>query len=131
MKRSNRMRLLTSTLAAAAILGPGLAHAGCTLYQHRDYGGAHYTLGHMERMVMTRGESLGCTTNGHGGGCESTLHRPGWNDQVSSFKVTPGCTLTLWQHVNQGGAHFRSNVSYKYVGDRWNDQASEALCTCR
>ena len=131
MKRCNRTRLLASTLAAGALLIPAMANAGCTLYQHRDYGGAHYTLNHLERMIMVRGESLGCTTNGHGGGCESTLYKHSWNDQLSSFKVTRGCTLTLWQHVNEGGARFRSNVSYRYVGDRWNDQASEALCTCR
>jgi hypothetical protein len=27
-------------------------------------------------MKMVRGESLGCTTNGHGGGCESTIYNP-------------------------------------------------------
>lgn len=106
------------------------AQAACRIFQHRDYGGAGYTLHHMERMKMVRGESLGCTTNGHGGGCESTIYKPSWNDQVSSFKVTQGCTITLWQHVNEGGARFRSNRSYKYVGSGWNDQASEVLCMC-
>jgi hypothetical protein len=129
--RKNMLRRLLPLLAAGLIAAPSVADAGCTLYQHRDFGGAHWTLSHLERMKMVRGESLGCTTNGHGGGCESTLYKPGWNDQVSSFKVTQGCTLTLWQHVNQGGAHFRSNRSYTYVGDRWNDEASEALCVCR
>ena len=131
MKRTVRTCLLAPVFATALILAPGVADAGCRIFQHRDYGGAGYTLNHLERMKMVHGESLGCTTNGHGGGCESVIYQPSWNDQVSSFKVTPGCTLTLWQHVNEGGAHFRANQSYKYVGDRWNDQASEALCVCR
>lgn len=124
-------RMMTTSLALAAmLLGSGIAEAGCTIYQHRDYGGSRWGLSHFERMKMVRGESLGCTTNGHGNGCESVTYEPTWNDQVSSFKVTPGCTLTLWQHVGPGGSHFRSNRSYTYVGSRWNDQASEALCMC-
>lgn len=128
----------SSLLAASALavgLGLGLApmasQAGCRIFQHRDYGGSGYTLNHFERMKMVGGESTGCTTNGHGGGCESVIYSPSWNDQVSSFKVTPGCTLTLWQHVNEGGSHFRSSRSYTYVGSAWNDEASEALCMCQ
>ncbi|MFG1347074.1 hypothetical protein V5F59_19455 [Xanthobacter autotrophicus DSM 431] len=122
---------LGAMLAAAFYLVPHAAEAGCRIFQHRDYGGSGYTLHNLERMKMVQGESLGCTTNGHGPGCESVIYEPSWNDQISSFKVTRGCTITLWQHVNEGGAHFRSNRSYKYVGSAWNDQASEALCMCR
>ncbi len=118
-------------LAIGLTLAPLAAHAGCRIFQHRDYRGSGYTLNHFERMKMTRGESLGCTTNGHGGGCESTIYDRSWNDQVSSFKVTNGCTLSLWQNLNEGGARFRSSRSYLYVGSRWNDEASEALCMCR
>ncbi len=119
-----------AAVPAALLFFPASAQAPCRIFQHRDYGGSGYTLHNFERMKMVRGESLGCTTNGHGGGCESTIYNSSWNDHVSSFRVKNGCTLTLWQHVNQGGARFRSNRSYRYVGDRWNDQASEALCMC-
>jgi syncollin len=125
-------KIITSVLALAcstAISAEALA--ACTIYQHRDYGGSHWTLGHLDRMKMVDGESLGCTTNGHGSGCESTLYEPSWNDQVSSFRVSGGCTLSLWQHIDEGGARFRSSRSYKYVGGSWNDQASEALCMCQ
>lgn len=121
---------MTTILFTSLITTPLVANAGCRIFQHRDYGGAGYTLDHFERMIMVNGESLGCTTHGHGGGCESTTYNASWNDHVSSFKVTPGCTLTLWEHVNEGGARFRSSKSYKYVGDAWNDKASEALCMC-
>ena len=53
-------------LAMALVLVPLTAEAGCRLFQHRDYGGSGYTLNHFERMKMVRGESLGCTINGHG-----------------------------------------------------------------
>jgi hypothetical protein len=61
-----------------------------------------------------------------GGGCESTIYNASWNDQVSSFKVTPGCTLTLWQHINQRGGRFGSSQSYRYVGGGWNDELPQA-----
>jgi hypothetical protein len=81
-------------------------------------------------MKMVRGETQGCKSS-NGEWCGYTYFEPSWNDQVSSFKVSQGCTLTLWQHVNQGGAQFKSAKSYKYVGSGWNDQASEAYCYCR
>lgn len=115
-------------------LGLGIAvpaEAGCTIYQHRDYGGSRWGLGHFERMKMVNGESIGCTTNGHGSGCESVTYNASWNDHVSSFKVTPGCRLTLWEHVNARGIRFDKPGSYKYVGGRFNDKASEALCMCQ
>jgi syncollin len=123
--------LVTTLIAVATIVAPVAAEAGCTLYQHRDYGGSRWGLDDYERMIMIDGEPLGCTTNGHGDGCESTTYNSSWNDHVSSFKVTSGCTLTMWEHINQGGARFRSSRSYKYVGGDWNDKASEALCTCQ
>jgi syncollin len=135
-ERTMSIRHLATRLSVAGLVGLALhtaavAGGSCTIYQHRDYGGSAYRLGHLDRMKMVHGESLGCTTNGHGGGCESVLYEPSWNDQVSSFKVAPGCTITLWQHVNEGGARFRTYKSYRYVGSGWNDEASEALCTCR
>lgn len=96
--------LVTTLIAVATIVAPVAAEAGCTLYQHRDYGGSRWGLDDYERMIMIDGEPLGCTTNGHGDGCESTTYNSSWNDHVSSFKVTSGCTLTMWEHINQGGA---------------------------
>jgi syncollin len=123
MKRS----LLALALIAVAI--PSTAYATCTLYQHRDYRGSHYALGNGDGMKMVNGETR-CHSVSHGSGGSCTYYEPSWNDQVSSFRVRNGCTLTLWQHVNRGGARFRSSDSYTYVGGGWNDQASEARCTC-
>ncbi len=123
--------LVAPILAIGLItLAPAIANAGCRIFQHRDYGGSGYTLNHMERMIMVNGEDTGCVTS-QGGDCGTTIYNASWNDQVSSFKVTPGCTLTLWVHINQGGSRFRSSKSYLYVGSSWNDQASEALCMCQ
>jgi syncollin len=126
-------RLIRSGLAAAILctVSASTALATCTLYQHRDYGGAYWILHHNDRMIMARGESIGTTTNGHCPSCDSrTLYRPDWNDHVSSFRVSGGCTLTMWEHIDQRGARFRSNRSYRYVGSGWNDRASEAFCSC-
>ena len=128
------MRTNAFACAVAAILSQAAtpALAECILYQHRDFGGSSWALGHNERMIMIEGESFGTTTNGHCPECETTTYfEPSWNDELSSFRVTDACTITLWQHVNEDGARFRTYKSYSYIGDRWNDEASEALCTCQ
>ena len=115
-----------AVLAAVVSLGPALQAAGsCTIYENRDYKGAAWTLHNGDDMKMVAQGDIGISD-----GIHRFLYQPSWNDAVSSFKVSPGCTLTLWEHVDQKGSHFRSNRSYLYVGDRWNDRASEAVCEC-
>ena len=123
---------LTKLCVLMASLSMGLsgtavqaANRTCTIFQHRDFGGAHWTLGHRDDMKMVDEPDLGTSD-----GIHRFIYDPSWNDQVSSFKVGPGCTITLWEHVDRGGHHFRSSRSYSYVGDNWNDKASEAECDC-
>jgi syncollin len=99
----------------------------CTIYEMRNFGGAHFRLSHGDivRMIDSP-DGLGVSTS-HG---PRILYEPGWNDDVSSLKVGPTCTLTLWEHINQGGHYFRANSNYSYVGGGWNDKASEAECIC-
>jgi len=97
----------------------------CTVYEHRDYGGAHWTLRNGDVLRMVRAPDVGTSD-----GIHRFIYQPSWNDKVSSFKVDPGCSLTLWEHVNYGGSRFRANKSYSYVGDGWNDKASDAVCEC-
>jgi hypothetical protein len=126
------MKTIGAIAGAVAILSgtTGSAMANCTLFQHRDYGGSRHHLVDLETLKMVRGESTGCSVSHGDPRCPFTTYDPTWNDHVSSFKVGPGCTLTLWQHVNKGGARWRTSKSYRYVGGRWNDQASEAFCSC-
>ena len=116
---------LASALALAGSAGIAAAGGTCTIYQHRDYGGSHWTLHNGDDMKMVNAPDYGTSD-----GIHRFLYDPSWNDQVSSFRVSGGCTLTLWEHVNYGGARFRSNRSYSYVGGGWNDKASEAVCEC-
>lgn len=97
----------------------------CTIFEHRDFAGAHWTLGNGDDMKMIDPPELGISD-----GIHRFLYDPSWNDVVSSFAVGPSCTLTLWEHVDHGGAHFRASQSHAYVGDAWNDVASEAVCEC-
>ena len=120
-------------LAAAALLAlasvPTVASAAgnktCTVYEHRDYGGAHWTLQSGDVLRMIRPPELGVSD-----GIHRFVYESSWNDKISSFKVGPTCTLTLWEHINYGGHHFRANKSRLYVGDGWNDVASDAVCEC-
>ena len=99
----------------------------CTLYEHRDFGGAHYTLRNGDVMYMIRNPDPGVGTSD---GIHRFIYEPSWNDKLSSFKVEGGCTLTLWEDVNRGGHHFTANRGYSFVGDGWNDKASQADCSC-
>jgi len=115
-------------VALAILSAPVAAYAaGCTVYQHRDYEGPSYHLNHNEEMVMTRRPELGVSTS-HG---PRTYYTPSWNDKVSSFKVTTGCTITLYQHINREGSSWEATTSYRYVGKSWNDQTSQVTCYCR
>ena len=123
-----RMSLCILAAALAAGIPAGAAHAAsrtCTIYQNRDFGGSHWTLGSGDDMKMINPPDVGVSD-----GIHRFIYDRSWNDQVSSFKVAPGCTITLWEHVDRGGPHFRSNRSYSYVGSAWNDRASEAECDC-
>ena len=123
-------RLISAVLLMTAIIStPAIAEASCTIFQHRDFGGVSLTLFDNDRVIMAQGESIGMTTNGHGGSYR-IRYRPDWNDHVSSFRVTQGCTISLWEHINEEGARWRTFKSYKYVGDGWNDEVSEVLCSC-
>lgn len=124
----NRMIGLAPVLSLALV---SAATAQCVVYEHRDFRGAKLEIGDQERVKMVQGESLGCTTNGHGGACPSVTYRPDWNDRISSYKVARGCTLFMWEHVNEGGWKLtRTQPAFAYIGDRRNDEVSEALCQC-
>ena len=98
----------------------------CTLYEDRDFGGARWMLRNGDVMRMIRQPEVGTSD-----GIHRFIYQPSWNDMVSSFKVDSGCTLTLWEHINRGGSYFRATKSRTYVGDSWNDKASEAVCECQ
>jgi peptidase inhibitor family I36 len=124
----NRWAVLVLTALAGITASSIAAEATCTVYQHRDYKGSHWTLRGREALQVA-GEPCGAT-----GGDYRIYYQPSWNDQVSSFRVTNGCTITLWEHARGcggGGHHFRSNRSYTYVGDAWNDKTSFVDCVCR
>lgn len=127
---------LIATLAVAITIGlPGLsetAEARCVVYQHRDFKGASFALNDGDSLQMG-GERCGRSVS-DGSPRGQIRYNSSWNDQVSSFKVSPGCQITLWQHVKGcggSGAHFKSDSSYSYVGSKWNDITSWVDCWCK
>lgn len=95
----------------------------CELYQHRDYGGT--------RVLMENGDSVSMEQTN----VPSREARmiPRWNDHVSSLKLARGCAVVTWWDAANGreaGEGRRWSGSYRYIGDRWNDQISYAFCTC-
>lgn len=52
-----------------------------------------------------------------------------WNDRVSSVRVSPGCSLVVYQHTRMGGASEEFFRSARAIGG-WNDQISSAECIC-
>jgi hypothetical protein len=127
-----RVSAIVVSFVLAAL--PAIAQ-DCTVYQHRDYAGSHWGINAGERLAGIRSPGLNQTC------ADANCHiywQPDWNDQISSFQVRSGCTITLWEHIDGrslpprgGGAHFRSNRNYSYVGSSWNDKASLVECACR
>lgn len=37
------------------------------------------------------------------------------------------CEIEIFQHINFGGASWRTNLNYLYVGDWWNDSISSII----
>jgi hypothetical protein len=106
---------------------PTPSNGTCTLYQHRDFGGSHYVLHSGDVMYMVRDPDPSIGTSD---GIHNFIYDASWNDQLSSLKVSGGCVLTLWEHVNRGGHRFVADNSVPYVGEGWNDKASQADCSC-
>jgi hypothetical protein len=66
-----------------------------------------------------------------GTGLVNDLRSYSWNDLASSVRVNPGCSSTLWEHINRGGAAFtRWSTDSTLVDDGWNDRASAWAVTC-
>lgn len=120
------MRFIFAAVVSAA-LNCTPAAAGCVIYEHRDLKGASYALNSRESLQMG-GDELGSNS-------WTIYYDTSWNDEVSSFKVTSGCTITLWQHVGTSGgagARFvRSGKVVWFMGSDWNDEASWVDCSCR
>ncbi|ODT48205.1 hypothetical protein [Devosia sp. 63-57] len=123
-------RRLAAALVAILAIQPVAAFAQCHIYQHRDYGGSRWTVGSNTILYMKNNPNPGfsSTTNGHGIDPE---YNKSWNDQLSSFKVAPGCTITLWKNHDAKGDRWEANSNYSYVGGKWNDEASTVMCSCR
>ena len=52
------------------------------------------------------------------------------NDQTSSVKVKPGCTLKLFKHHNDGVLLSSLTADLSFLGAH-NDQVSSLSCTCQ
>jgi hypothetical protein len=48
----------------------------------------------------------------------------GWNDQISSYQLAPGCAADLYSDANKGGWKIVGTGSNPWVGDQYNDQIS-------
>ncbi len=120
-------------LALALTGGTSAALANCVVYEHRDFKGARLPIESGLRVKMILPPEIGCTTNGHGGpgDCDNNAYEPGWNDRISSYRVTSRCTLKMWEHVGARGWELTRTGNLAYIGNRRNDEVSEALCTCR
>jgi syncollin len=117
-------------LAAGMMTAAAPAYAGCTVYEHINYGGAHWGLNGDDSLMMGAcEESLGSTAGGN------SYCRRDWNDQISSYRVSGNCKVRLWSDAgayDPAGSKFSRGygVSVSYVGDSWNDEASWAACYC-
>lgn len=129
--------ILIACLIAGALYfaSPRTSEAGCLIFQERDYQGSALSLRSSEILKMSdssvTSEPFFCAEPDEASGCDQVIYDSSWNDRVSSFKLGEGCTLTLWQDTDQGGARLRAARDYLFVGRAWDNAASEARCMCR
>lgn len=122
--------LVACLLAGALYVAPRSAEAGCRLYQERNYGGSAYTLGSLDRMKMAPAPASATPSSAQEEDGR-VIYDTSWNNRISSFRLSNGCTLTLWRNARKDGAHLHAARSTVYVGAAWDNAASEALCQCQ
>ena len=99
-----------STWAGEAACGSAeTAATGCMAYEHRDFDGRRQDLGRNRHFPYV-GDRM--------------------NDKISSFRVSRGCRVRVWEHRNKGGASTTFGEC-QYIGDAWNDDISSWSCICR
>lgn len=98
-----------SNAGEAACSNAETAATGCMAYEHRDFDGRRQDLGR-NRHFSYVGDRM--------------------NDKISSFRVSRGCHVVVWEHRNKGGVSTGFDEC-QYIGDDWNDSISSWSCICR
>jgi hypothetical protein len=93
----------------------------CTVYEHRDYGGAHWTLRNGDVLRMVRAPDVGTSD-----GIHRFIYQPSWNDR-QSVGTDPGCRLTLWRMSTMVSRFVRTRVTA--YAETLNDKA-RTVCEC-
>jgi hypothetical protein len=114
--------LLAATTAVAVVRSGPPRPGTCQLWEDRDMTGDRLDIGNGD--TATFGEDpMGDTYWSERG--------DGWNDTISSLRSPRGCRLTVYEHAKGNGASrvYDGRTVY-YVGDKWNDRISSAVCSC-
>ncbi len=112
-----------ASLVAVSVTG---AEAGCTIYEHSRLEGDKSGLSVWNEFLD--GDDGGVAMSGDA----VAFLGEGWNDAVSSMRVTRNCRLTLYEHAGFGGRSIRFGPGTHDLADTWwNDRATGAHCTCR
>ena len=53
------------------------------------------------------------------------------NDEVTSIRVTYGCTIIIYEHDNYDGQRRTITSDTPNLGSDWNDRLSSYTCSCR
>lgn len=102
--------IITICVTLIAMLMTVNAMAGCTIYKNKKYMGAS--------IEMAAGQEI------------SSFDRK-WDNEISSLKVSPGCTLTVWRSDDFKGKNKEFTDSLEYIGNSWNDIISSVKCSCQ
>lgn len=87
-----------------------LASGGCTVFQQLNYGAPSYPLAPATSI--------------------SNLTQIGWNDVISSVKVTSGCTLTAAIHDDFKGQHTIFSMNTPFLPSSFDNTINSIRCNC-
>ena len=112
--------------ALASVTAGPQNRGSCTVYEMRNQGGTWLRVRNGQEYNFARSDY----------GTTGISEYPEWNDDISSARLDPGCTLTVWEHINRGGqsrswsAAGNRGFLLNYPGDFWNDRISSLICQC-
>lgn len=118
------MKKLFSTLAATLFLtATGATHAGCDFFEHINFQGEVLRLADGECAMLHPDHAQSDICTGF-----KAVHRPEWNDRISSVRFHHNSIAELHPHVSRADDVYAVSKTAGEFPEPRNDEASTVIC---